>query len=282
MSMTIPMTGGWLVISMASNASMILVGRAVCAAVSAISVPAAYSYVAEIASSRTRGFLGSLLSVGWTFGLVISYSLGSVLDWSDLALAACTVPVVQFIVLLTSEDSPRWLVSRSKLDEAKKALAYFRGCTHLNMSKHVECELKDMEHQLQRAGQANLGARLKMMVGSRGVRKAVLICLMCFVFTVLTGFSIVNYHAKLLLVQARVTDAMDANVGTILIGVCQMVGNLCGAFVVDRVGRKTLLYISSAFLSVAQAGLGTYFYFEMSVGNETDMLENYRQVSCDL
>ena len=275
MSMTIPMTAGWLIITVASNASMILVGRAICSAVSAISVPAAYSYVAEIASSGSRGFLGSLMSVGWTFGLVMSYSLGAVLDWSHLALAACTVPVTQFIVLLASEDSPRWLVSRARLDDAKKALAFFRGCSSNNMSKHVECELKDMEHQLQRAGQANLGARLKMMVGSRGVRKAVMICLMCFVFTVATGFSIVNYHAKLLLVQARVTDAMDANVGTILIGICQMAGNLVGALVVDKVGRKTLLYISSAFLSVAQAGLGTYFYFELNAVEEVN-LDNYR------
>ena len=269
------MTAGWLIITVASNASMILVGRAICSAVSAISVPAAYSYVAEIASSGSRGFLGSLMSVGWTFGLVMSYSLGAVLDWSHLALAACTVPVTQFIVLLASEDSPRWLVSRARLDDAKKALAFFRGCSSNNMSKHVECELKDMEHQLQRAGQANLGARLKMMVGSRGVRKAVMICLMCFVFTVATGFSIVNYHAKLLLVQARVTDAMDANVGTILIGICQMAGNLVGALVVDKVGRKTLLYISSAFLSVAQAGLGTYFYFELNAVEEVN-LDNYR------
>ena len=277
--MTIPMTAGWLIITVASNASMILVGRAIVSAVSAISVPAAYSYVAEIASSGSRGFLGSLLSVGWTFGLVMSYSLGAVLDWSNLALAACTVPVTQFIVLLASEDSPRWLVSRHRLEDAKKALAFFRGCSHDNMSKHMECELKDMEHQLQRSGQANLGTRLKMMVGSRGVRKAVIICLMCFFFTVATGFSIVNYHAKVLLVQARVTDTMDANVGTILIGVCQMVGNLCGAFVVDKIGRKTLLYISSAFLSVAQAGLGTYFYFELMTTEAeelTTVLDDYR------
>ena len=57
-----------------------------------------------------------------------------------------------------------------------------------------------------------------MMVASAGVRKAVMICLLAFVFTVLTGFAVVNYHAKLLLVQARVTDAMDPNLGTILIG----------------------------------------------------------------
>lgn len=78
---------------------MILIGRALCSAVSSISVPAAYSYVAEIANSSNRGFLGSLLSVGWTFGLVISYTLGSVLDWNFLALSACTVPIAQLIVL---------------------------------------------------------------------------------------------------------------------------------------------------------------------------------------
>jgi len=276
LSMTIPMTAGWLIITFATEASMVLVGRAMCSAVSAISVPAAYSYVAEIASSRTRGFLGSLLSVGWTFGLVISYSLGSVLNWNHLALSACVVPVVQFIVLLSSEDSPRWLVSRSKNNEAKKALAFFRGCSDSNMSKHVECELKDMEHQLQKAGQANIGARLKMMVASAGVRRAVMICLMAFVFTVLTGFSVVNYHAKLLLVQARVTDTMDPNLGTILIGVCQMSGNLVSAFIVDRVGRKTLLYISSTFLAFAQAGLGTYFYFELTSEEAAEILSNYR------
>jgi hypothetical protein len=80
--------------------------------------------------------------VGWTFGLVLSYSLGSVLPWNWLAFAGCAVPVVQFTVLATSEDSPRWLVSRGQLDEAKKALIFFRGSSLTNMSKHVECELK--------------------------------------------------------------------------------------------------------------------------------------------
>ena len=108
MSMTIPMAAGWLIITFATDSSMILIGRALCSAVSSISVPAAYSYVAEIANSSNRGFLGSLLSCGWTFGLVISYTLGSVLDWNFLALSACTVPIAQLIVL--------WVLSMSLLN----------------------------------------------------------------------------------------------------------------------------------------------------------------------
>ncbi len=276
MAMCIPMAAGWAIITWATDASMILVGRALCSACSAIATPAAYSYVAEISSSRSRGFLGSLLSVGWTFGLVMSYSLGSVLPWNWLAFAACVVPIVQFVVLSTSEASPRWLVSRGQLEEAKKSLVYFRASTISHMHKHVECELKDMEHQMNKAEQRNLVQRLKMMVASAGVRKAITVCLLAFVFTVFTGFTVVNYHAKSLLVQAKVTDSMDPNLGTILIGLCQMGGNLVGAMIIDKVGRKTLLYISSVVLSLSQAGLGVYFYYQMRVPEAAVVLDDYR------
>ena len=115
-----------------------------------------------------------------------------------------------------------------------------------------------------------------MMGASAGVRKAIMICLLAFIFTVGSGFSVVNYHAKLLLVQAKVTSSMDPNLGTILIGICQMFGGLVGAFLVDKVGRKTLLYISSAFLAFAQSGLGTYFYFQLNSEKAAAILESYR------
>ena len=86
-----------------------------------------------------------------------------------------------------------------------------------------------------------------MMVTSSGNRKSIAICLGIYFFTVGTGFIVVNYHAKMLLVEAKVTDTMDANLGTIIIGLCQMAGNIISAFIVDRVGRKNLLYISSTF-----------------------------------
>jgi hypothetical protein len=55
-----------------------------------------------------------------------------------------------------------------------------------------------LEHQLHNAGQRGLGTRLKMMVASAGVRKAVFVCLLAFVFTVATGFSVVNYKSEFL------------------------------------------------------------------------------------
>ena len=261
------MSAGWLLITYATNSKMILAGRAICGAISAIALPASYTYVAEIASSQTRGFLGSLLSVGWTFGLVLSYSLGSILKWNWLALTSAVVPLAQFFVLSVATPSPRWLISRNKMDEATKSITFFRG----ELNKHVECELKDCEHQLKVAEQNSIWNRIKMMVTSAGNRKAIGLCLGVYFCTVATGFIVVNYHVKVLLVEAKV--AMDANLGTIIIGLCQMGGNIFSALIVDRVGRKTLLYVSSVFLCLSQLGLGLYFYVELERSID---LEAYR------
>ena len=117
------------------------------------------------------------------------------------------------------------------------------------------------------------------MVTSHGNRKSIAICLGIYFFTVGTGFIVVNYHAKMLLVQGKVTDTMDANLGTIIIGLCQMGGNIISAFIVDRIGRKSLLYLSSVFVCLSQAGIGTYFYFEMFESeSESGSMEEYRLV----
>ena len=54
----------------------------------------------------------------------------------------------------------------------------------------------------------------------------------------------------------------DSNLATVIIGLCQMGGNIVSACIVDKMGRKTLLYISSVFLCVSQTGLGLYFYYD--------------------
>ena len=252
----LPLSAGWFMVAYAQNAEMILAGRGLGAAMAAISIPASYTYVAEISSVRTRGLLGSIMSIGFTFGLVISYSLGSVLPWNSLALVPSTIPLVQFVVLSVANRSPRWLISRKMMDEAKDSLFFFRG----DFEKQVECELKDLEHQMTVAQQDKYATRLKMMIMSPGNRKAIGICLGLFFFTVTSGYAVVNHHTKTILENAKIN--FDSNIATIVIGCCQMGANIISALVVDKAGRKVLLYISSVLLCISQLLLGLYFHFQ--------------------
>jgi len=189
------------------NSAMILAGRACCASASAIAIPASYTYVAEIASSDSRGFLGCFLSVGWSFGLVLSYALGSILRWNWLAMASSGIPVIQLVVLSAVNPSPRWLVAREKMAEARKSIGFFRG----KFTKHAECELMDCQHQLKEAKQVKQWQRLKMMVASSGNRRAILLCLGLYLCSVVTGYNVVNYHAKTILTQAKVSMVRKTN-----------------------------------------------------------------------
>lgn len=86
---------------------------------------------------------------------VLSYSLGSILEWNWLALFSAIIPLVQFLVLSKSTSSPRWLVSRGRVEEAREAMTFFRG----ELAKHVECELRDCEHQIKVSDQGKLWNR---------------------------------------------------------------------------------------------------------------------------
>ena len=65
--------------------------------------------------------------------------------------------------------------------------------------------------QIKVSEQGKLLTRLQMMVASSGVRKAVLVCLTIYFFTVATGFSVISYHAKAILMQAHVSRILKQN-----------------------------------------------------------------------
>ena len=97
---------------------------------------------------------------------------------------------------------------------------------------------------------------------SPGGRRAVAMCLGLMLFVQTTGFGIVNFHAKSILLMAKIT--MDPNLATVMIGAVQLVGNIVSAGLVDRVGRKRLLTISGAMIVVSMFLLATYFHYRDS------------------
>lgn len=59
-------------------------------------------------------------------GVLISYVLGTWLSWSHLALASAAFPALLFVALLPLPESPAWLLSHGRVDEAKEALRWLQ------------------------------------------------------------------------------------------------------------------------------------------------------------
>lgn len=117
---------GWLLIAFAQSSAMLIAARVLCGFCAGLVTPSAQVYVSESAHAKTRGILGSLPALFMAGGVLISYVLGTWLSWHHLALASAAFPALLFVALLPLPESPAWLLSHGRVDEAKEALRWLQ------------------------------------------------------------------------------------------------------------------------------------------------------------
>uniref|UniRef100_A0A1B6IZ61 Major facilitator superfamily (MFS) profile domain-containing protein n=2 Tax=Homalodisca liturata TaxID=320908 RepID=A0A1B6IZ61_9HEMI len=85
------------------------------------------TYVGEISEPRLRGTLTSMAEIAEYMGFVLMFFLGTVTDWRTSALISSVVPIISIIALLQIPETPIWLISRNRQEDALKALCWLRG-----------------------------------------------------------------------------------------------------------------------------------------------------------
>lgn len=77
-------------------------------------------------------------------GVLTQFLLGTFLHWRSVALVSSVLPVVACILLFFVPESPYWLASKNRLDEAQKSIAWLRGWLQV---EDVEKEFKEFYEQ---------------------------------------------------------------------------------------------------------------------------------------
>lgn len=81
--------------------------------------------------------LGAFASVGISFGVLFQYTVGSFVTWQILSGVSTIIPLLALICMIFMPESPNYLVSKSKPDQAAKCLSKLRGSTY-NIQKEVD------------------------------------------------------------------------------------------------------------------------------------------------
>jgi len=84
-------------------------------------------FISETTEADIRGTLGSLCQLMVTFGIFVSYLVGTFVSWHWLALITAFVPIILTILVLFVPESPRYLLSKGKSKQAREALRWLRG-----------------------------------------------------------------------------------------------------------------------------------------------------------
>lgn len=212
---------------------------------------AAPTYISEISGSKDRGKLVALYQFMIVFGILIAFisnflleGIGGANDWRYMLGIEAVPAVVYAIMVLGVSESPRWLVLKKKAsEEALKVLQIINPSNALEKLKEIELDIEP-KHQH------------KGLFSKKYSRPIILAFLLAF-FNQLSGINFILYYAPELLDTAGIKDAL---LSSISIGGINLVFTMLGMFLIDRLGRKQLMYIGSIGYIIGLSGTAWAFY----------------------
>lgn len=283
---------GSLLMGAAHDKIVLLLGRLVVGAAVGLASMVVPMYIAEIAPSGVRGqlvminmccitggqFMASLTAYGFSF---MHASVG----WRYMLGVAAVFALVQFIAFMFLPESPRWLVSRGRLDAARHALRRMRPRSvdieaelesiHANdaRSKRQQHERLEKSASLRRASaHSNDVACLivttepqestwKRVWNTQPVRKALLVGCALQLVQQVSGINTVMYYSASIFEMAGVASKQQALVMSAVTAFVNFIFTLVGFALVERVGRRPLVLVSLAGVTLSLITLGAGFQF---------------------
>ncbi|CAI6094654.1 hypothetical protein V2G26_007586 [Clonostachys chloroleuca] len=217
-----------------------------------ICVTAAPTYLVEMAYPTWRGLAGGAYNVfGWYLGAITAtwtcYGTGLMPNqWSwriPLIIQAVPAAIVACTVWLLPE-SPRWLCSKRREDEAREILVKYHGEGDPD-SAVARLELEEMQQSLGIERESEHGQSrwwdYRVLFNSRPARYRMWIILMVAVFNQFTGGSVISYYLPTMIDAVGIKSARQQLLLNALNSIFSFCGGIAGAFFVDRLGRRPLL-----------------------------------------
>lgn len=228
-------------------------------------------YIAEVAPARLRGRLVSFNQLFNTVGNLVIFALAAAIanantqQWNvdygwRVIFATGLVPAVLFILLLRFvPESPRWLIGKGRVKEAIRILE------RLNPSRHVAAaQFEEIRSTLPVAEDGKRSSELSELL-KPSLRKALLVGFLVALFQQITGINAIFYYAPEIFKKAGLPTS-EALSSTVLIGAVLVAATLISMWLIDKVGRRTLLIVGAAAMMVLQAAIGTVFLAEQPNG----------------
>lgn len=209
--------------------------------------------ISELAYPTHRGKFTALFWTCYYFGAILAawstYGTQKHIGTSDWAWRAPSIlqaayPILQLCFIYFLPESPRWLIAHGKSHQAKEILAKYHTGGDAN-HELITFEMAEIENaiEMERAAAAT---KWSSLVATPGNRKRTLIAVCCGAFGQWNGVAVVSYYLTLVLDTVGVKDP---DTQTLINGILQIFNfwaAVSAAFLVDRLGRRTLFLISCA------------------------------------
>jgi sugar porter (SP) family MFS transporter len=240
----------------AGNVTTFIVARFIGGIGIGISTVVAPLYISEIAPPARRGQLAGMFQFNIVFGIVIAFLSNWLLSgfgensWRWMLGIAAIPSVIYTVMCLNIPESPRWLLTRkADKSEGLKVLAL------INPDK-TSAEYEIMAHEITAAAQQTKSSNSLQL---RDLRFPIMLAFLIAFFNQLSGINAILYFAPRIFAMTGLQEkaALLQSVG---IGITNLIFTFVGLGLIDRLGRRTLLYLGS-FGYIASLGLCSWAFY---------------------
>lgn len=201
-------------------------------------------YISEIAPPRLRGRLVATSQLAIVTGILVAffsdYLIDSVLDgsWRWMFLAGIFPSALLWILLFFISRSPRWLVKIGREDEARHVIE------RVNPGEDADALITAIKDSLKIEA---AGKRIALF--RKPYRRLALIGIAIGMFNQFAGINVIMYYSTDIFREAGFSSG-SALMQSVLIGVTNLIFTILAMTIIDRFGRKFLLYVGATGMSV--------------------------------
>ncbi len=217
---------------------------------------AAPTYTSEISAATNRGRLVALYQFNIVLGILVAFISNYMIagffegpnDWRWMLGVEAIPALIYMVLVLRVPKSPRWLVLHKGNDE--------EAMNVLRLTSSEEESLEILRTLKQGESQSN-GKPFHLF--SSKFRFPLLLAFLIAAFNQLSGINFILYYAPEILEKAGFA-AEDSLFSSISIGLVNLVFTMLGLVLIDRLGRKQLMYIGS-FGYIVSLGMTAFGFY---------------------
>ena len=241
---------------LAPNVAIFIMARVIGGLGIGISTVVAPMYISEIAPPKHRGRLAGMFQFNIVFGILIAFVSNALLAgigenaWRWMLGVAAFPSLLYAVFCFGLPESPRWLLSRKGDREAG-----------LQVLQRIEPDVSTAEvgTQADEIIAASLEQGTSGHFWTRRLRKPILLAILIAFFNQLSGINAILYFAPRIF-ELTGLAAKAAMLQSIGIGLTNLIFTFVGLWLIDRLGRRTLLYIGS-FGYITSLGMVAWAFF---------------------
>lgn len=248
---------GALIMTLAPSFTMLMIGRLLAGVGIGFGVMIAPIYIAEISPNISRGSLTTFpeifINLGILLGYVSNYAFSGLsphINWRVMLAVGILPSVFIGFALFIIPESPRWLVMRNRIEEARSVLLK----TNDN-DKEVEERLAEIQ-QAAAFGNADKPVWHELMFPSPVLRRMLITGIGIQCFQQISGIDATVYYSPEIFKAAGIEDNSKLLAATVAVGISKTIFIVVAIILVDKLGRKPLLYTSTIGMTLSLLGIG--------------------------